>query len=406
MKIYKKPMGISTKFVRKKTSNYTITFILSLLILLTIFVLASLVITKTYVIQASGTIISPDTVYITSNLSGKVNEIFASEGKSVQKDECILTLDDGSLHDKIDVLNKSKEELENTVQSIDLFVQSIRQGNNLLNAKVHSSVYNEKINYYFNMANDTRINIDLQNVVKEKRISKINEINNEIKNNEEWSEEQINSKQNEIQQIEEEIMSIDGNIRTYNSQLNQVASQLIIDAENEKKDIESQLTEIEYSISEEQSSLDALQINTKYDGILHYLLDIKKGASINLGQTIASVTPQNDRYEIECFVEVSDRTKIPDGGKCEIRMIGVNSSKFGTLTGKITTISNDIVNKENQGSIQPFYRVMVSVNQQEYSELKKNGINIQLSMPVLVEFTYDEETYFDWFLELITSINK
>ena len=145
MKIYKKKLGISTKILNKRTPNYVIVFIASLLIVLVIFVLLSLVFTKTHIVKANGTIISPDTVYITSNVSGKVNEIYYAEKDSVQNEDNILSLDDGALHNKIDTLNKNKEELENTLQSIDLFVQSVKQGANLLSPEIHSRVYNEKI---------------------------------------------------------------------------------------------------------------------------------------------------------------------------------------------------------------------------------------------------------------------
>ena len=406
MKIYKKKLGISTKILNKRTPNYVIVFIASLLIVLVIFVLLSLVFTKTHIVKANGTIISPDTVYIASNVSGKVNEIYYAEKDSVQNEDNILSLDDGALHNKIDTLNKNKEELENTLQSIDLFVQSVKQGANLLSPEIHSRVYNEKINYFINLTNETYNNINLQNQIKEKRLSKINEINNEIINDIELNEEQIDAKQIEIQQLEEEILSIEGNIRTYTSQLDQVSSQMLIEAENEKKEVKSKLLEIEYSISQEQNGLDALKITANHNGILHYLIDVKKGTFINSGQTIASITPKNKNYEIECFVDVSDRTKIPKDGFCNIRITGVNSSQFGTLRGKIRSISDDIVNKENQGIIKPYYRVLVTIDKTDLDKLENNGTTVQLSLPVSVEFIYDEETYFVWFIELITSINK
>ncbi|MGQ7366537.1 hypothetical protein ACTGXZ_04975 [Streptococcus suis] len=109
---------------------------------------------------------------------------------------------------------------------------------------------------------------------------------------------------------------------------------------------------------------------------------------------------QSEAY-IEAFVLATDISRVAVGAEADIAITGVNSQKFGTLKGAVTQIDSGTITQETQNGNVSLYKVVVAL---EELTLKKDEeiVVLQKDMPVEARIVYDNETYLDWILELLS----
>ena len=95
-------------------------------------------------------------------------------------------------------------------------------------------------------------------------------------------------------------------------------------------------------------------------GIVNKLNIHTVGGVIKPGETIAEITPTGGRVVIEGRIPDRDRSKIWPGLKAEVRLTAWDYSRYGTLEGKLDTISADSFADERTGQL--YYKVVVAID--------------------------------------------
>lgn len=170
------------------------------------------------------------------------------------------------------------------------------------------------------------------------------------------------------------------------------ASQLSVDKDNaagaiqiaeaEAKEVESQkaeawsryqkeareelvTTQINLAQLEQRQKLEAdrvqrTEVVSPDTGIVNKLNIHTLGGVIKPGETIAEITPTGGRVVIEGRIPDRDRSKIWPGLKAEVRLTAWDYSRYGTLEGKLDTISADSFADERTGQL--YYKVVVGID--------------------------------------------
>ncbi|MBN3869620.1 HlyD family secretion protein [Nostoc sp. JL33] len=174
-----------------------------------------------------------------------------------------------------------------------------------------------------------------------------------------------------------------------------------------QKQLESDTRELQ------QVNIDLSQtvITATADGIVSKLNLRNSGQTVPAGQEIAQIVPSNVPLELKAVVALQDKNKLKQGQTVQMRVSACPYPDYGTLKGKVKTISPDAIapqaNATTTGSTTPtsekiagvdaFYGVTI---QPESLSLGKHNHQcaLQLGMEGKVDIISREETVLQFFL--------
>jgi HlyD family secretion protein len=177
----------------------------------------------------------------------------------------------------------------------------------------------------------------------------------------------------EIAQAELQILQVDQDMRS------EVAKQLSED--------ESKLNELsEHKIAAEDQ-LHKLEIRAPQDGIVYQLSIHTVGGVVGAGEPIMLIVPRNDVLVVEARIEPNDVDRVHAGSEAGLRFTSLGSRTTPEFTGKVETVSPDIVTDQRTGA--GFYVARVSLPAEAMDKL---GAKLMPGMPVEVLIATDKRT--------------
>lgn len=358
------------------------------------------------------------------------------EGKNYLKDSGIEQEYYGKVEYYIQELNSEKQNKNFTNKDIEKkknkLNEKISEKNELSNSlgDLEESInyYNSLVKYYENLSYEI---FDLENEISQLKINESSKEKDISKKESELKAKKIDYRENsEVQKKESEtelkyqetkskIEALDGEIESLkqdleqlerqnsgvSSQSKQIYYQFVNEIGNELKNIEKIDSEIKMSISVLEKKDQNYEILASRSGYIHYINSIKEGMNIQINQTIAEISNlKDDNYYVDSFINVSDISKVKKGQDVDVAIVGVNTYKYGTLKGKITSIENGLFTVQTQEGNNSFYKATIEIEDKKLSK-DDEEIPIILSMPVESRIIYDKETYLDYFLEKLSFKN-
>lgn len=204
-------------------------------------------------------------------------------------------------------------------------------------------------------------------------------------------------------EIEGQKMNIKDMERSYNDPTSPSYNtyvQLISELGTARSNNGKSITELEANLGIAAGQDKAHSILATSDGILHYIVPLKQGMAIQQDQTVAEISEKEKGYYVEAFVGSSDISRVSKGAKVDVAVAGVNIQKYGTLQGKVMQIDFGTISQETKEGHISLYKVIVQLESLTLKH-KSKSIFLQKDMPVEVRIVYDNETYFDWILEML-----
>ncbi|HEM4276956.1 HlyD family secretion protein [Streptococcus suis] len=464
MKLYNKSeLRYSRIFFDKRPPAYAFILIFSTLATLIIAFAVSAYLPKNYIVKARGTSVITGTEYVSALSSGKIVTLHKKEGDSVKAGEVILSLSSGQEGLQTESLTKQLDKLKAKESLFQKYEQSLNEKVNYMANSGEEQEYYGKVEYYLSQLSSENYNDGSQYAKLQEEYTKLNklvaeksqletdlssyqsqlanleaelatlsvqetaETNSDSETNSSSTDsspnsiqlEQLNTKISEVKtKIETitssiqgkgtEIESLQSSIRemerSYNdptSQAYNTYAQLISELGTARAANNKSITELEANLGISTGQDRGLTVSTSSDGTLHYVTPLKQGMSVQQNQTVAEIAGSDREAYIEAFVLATDISRVTVGAEVDIAITGVNSQKFGTLKGAVTQIDSGTITQETQNGNVSFYKVVVALDE---LTLKKDEeiVVLQKDMPVEARIVYDNETYLDWILELLS----
>jgi HlyD family secretion protein len=177
----------------------------------------------------------------------------------------------------------------------------------------------------------------------------------------------------EIAQAQLQILQVDADMKT------DVAKQL--------SDDESKLSEmLEHKIAAEDQ-LQKLEIRAPQDGTVYQLAVHAVGAVVGAGEPIMLIVPRNDVLVVEARIEPNEVDRVHVGSEAGLRFTSLGSRTTPEFTGKVATISPDIVLDQRTGA--GYYVARVSLPPEAMGKL---GDKLVPGMPVEILIATDKRT--------------
>jgi len=119
------------------------------------------------------------------------------------------------------------------------------------------------------------------------------------------------------------------------------------------------------------------------------------GASISSGEEIMRIVPRGKGMIIEAQIATSDVDEVTVGQEARIRLSAYSFRKTPPISGQVTYVSGDSF--YNTPTSSEFFRIKVSLSQEELADLPQ--IQIQPGMPVQVMVSTTEQTIMSYLLD-------
>nr|WP_202054940.1 HlyD family efflux transporter periplasmic adaptor subunit [Streptococcus suis] len=464
MKLYNKSeLRYSRIFFDKRPPAYAFILIFSTLATLIIAFAVSAYLPKNYIVKARGTSVITGTEYVSALSNGKIVTLHKKEGDSVKAGEVILSLSSGQEGLQTESLTKQLDKLKAKESLFQKYEQSLNEKVNYMANSGEEQEYYGKVEYYLSQLSSENYNDGSQYAKLQEEYTKLNKLvaeksqletdlssyqsqlanleaelatlsvqeTAETNSDSETSSSSVDTSSNSIQleqlnaKISEvkikietttssiqgkgtEIESLQSSIRemerSYNdptSQAYNTYAQLISELGTARAANNKSITELEANLGIATGQDRGLTVSASSDGTLHYVTPLKQGMSVQQNQTVAEIAGSDREAYVEAFVLATDISRVTVGAEVDIAITGVNSQKFGTLKGAVTQIDSGTITQETQNGNVSFYKVVVVL---EELTLKKDEeiVVLQKDMPVEARIVYDNETYLDWILELLS----
>lgn len=342
------------------------------------------------VVTAPGTL-NPkgDVVTVQAKNIGTVSRINFAEGDYVEKGQPIIELNSKGIDIEIDKLNSNKKHLQT---QIDLY-------NDVLDdkdiTKYSLSDYSEDEQSFVGaiISSEKTYSSALNSMYLEKESAKLNleQAKTKLKQYEELDlDDQVKSQKLSIKQCENQISQIEVNIsKLINSHKSEILQNV--------SSLETQLADVSVQISQYDTQQSEQEIISPINGYINQLSVKNNGDFVSQAQVVATIVPESESSEMNCYVQNTDIADVNVGDDVEIKLNAYPYSKYGTVKGTIEYISRGAIISEDMGSV---YLIKINV-------LNENdGIQLIPGLAGIVEIKTGTRSIMSYFLEPITESFK
>lgn len=313
---------------------------------------------KTYVVRATGLVTDDTKINVMNSVAGEVKTIEVVEGQEVSEGDVILTLDTFQTDLQIAQLQAMVDLYDTYItntQKLISFVNdySIEDENTQINP--FDSSVDEEVRFYSD--------VELMKVYGQSLASQ------------------------EGGYTEESLQNLKTQFLSQQSVYNYLADYI-----SQHKQYSSQLDMY-------KDSLSSYTVVATQSGIVHLTPGLTVGTVLSNSTLLATISSDDsDNLYFQLAVSASERSKLLVGSDVEIAVSGAMQTEYGTLSGKVAAIDNDITQTEDG---QVYYNVKVIPDNTVLTDKGSNEINLQLGMLGECRIKYDETTWFNWVIEQI-----
>jgi hemolysin D len=140
-----------------------------------------------------------------------------------------------------------------------------------------------------------------------------------------------------------------------------------------------------------------LILTSPIEGEVQQLAVFGSGAVATAGQTLLAVVPKQVPTEIQIQIENRDIGFVKSGQAVQIKFDAFNYTRYGTLTGKITSISSDAV-ADDKGNLRYISRISLAQN---HLDIDGKKVQIEPGMAVTAEIKTGSRRVISYFLSPI-----
>ena len=163
---------------------------------------------------------------------------------------------------------------------------------------------------------------------------------------------------------------------------------------------ETQLLKLEESLPILEDRLNRSTVKASIEGVVNRLLVNTTGGVVQPGEALLEIVPVDDELLIEVEISPRDIAYVFPGQRAIIKLTAFDFAKFGSLTGTVTNVGADSIQKED-GSV--WYICQIAVTGDGFTSLGKN-IEFFPGMVAQVDIVSGEKTVLNYLLQPVTKI--
>ncbi len=170
-------------------------------------------------------------------------------------------------------------------------------------------------------------------------------------------------------QMEVEVDSLRNTIKEKEHEEQSVISSRNSFVEDWRKNISEEMVKVRRELSDTQKSLQKQKQLTSYvylrspcEAVVHEIAAFSEGSAVREAEALVTLVPLSAGIELEAEIAPKDIGKIGKGDSVRIKLNSFPFQKHGTLDGKLEDISEDTLQRQEQGGTKTYYRARISVS--------------------------------------------
>ena len=186
-------------------------------------------------------------------------------------------------------------------------------------------------------------------------------------------------------------------------------SRMILEAEQKIQQFKLEITQIETKIAETQNLLASAQtklqeksLKSPTDGVVLSLNVKNSGKVFNPGETIAEIAPDDSPLILSAVMPNQESGFIEIGMPVQVKLDAYSYQDFGTIPGKVISISSDAKSDEKLGLV---YRVEIEL-EQDHIVKDRQSIRFKPGQTATADIIIRSRRIVDLFLDPIKKIQK
>ena len=326
----------SREMLEAKEPNFIVIFIYLLLI---IFIAAFLWMWFGEIditVKATGILRPGLKVSIIRNINcGEIKEITYNEGENVKKGDQLFKIDSTLYLLKQEQFFTEKDDLNEEIELLKLLEQSIKQSKNLF-SKEQIEYYNRYLIYKYQYE---QLKLDYNQAknryLREKKLSSSSTTKSRL--------EELKSAY-QFSALKKE----------------KYTSETMVNLKKELKNKRDKLSQVEAELKDTKNRINLNTVTAPITGTIQILQEFNKRDYMPAGIEVLRIIPKNGNdYKMEIMVQNKDISQLKLGQKIRYRFSALPYKEYGTLTGEILKISEDVVMDQVEAKLA--YRVEASI---------------------------------------------
>jgi len=174
------------------------------------------------------------------------------------------------------------------------------------------------------------------------------------------------------------------------------------DASAELNKAEEDLNSQEQALRDRTELLDHTDIVAPVAGIVKNIKVTTLGGVVRQGDEILQILPTNDDLIVEAKVKPSDMASLRVGMPAKVKLDAYDYSIFGAMKGKVSYVSADSLTEETKMGPSVFYRVKVSIFEQDYKHSDSDEFEVRPGMTASVDIKTGTRSVLSFIFKPIT----
>ena len=356
-------------------------------------------------VTASGkiTTIVPN-IEVQSNFKSVVREVLVQKGQRVEEGESLVIFDDvlqkadkRKLNYQLDVINSKLDRLKKQAQ--------LRSGEDVPNPtnKRQNTIFRDKKEQYLAKSASLKKQIsstkdDLAFVTDQLKIQKkLEESKQSLFELDLVSESQVLSERNKTLSLEKEYTKTSNKLSELKSNNEEYMSKWFGGINDELVALEDQKMSLQEDLNKLERQQTDVIVKAPTAGMVLSVHSLYPGSVINPGNAVITLVPTGVELLTIFDVDPSDISKLLPDTSVKIQLSALPAQKHGELTGKISYISADTVNKDIDGKDGNFYRARAIIVENGLKDTPP-GFNLMPGMKVSGKIRVGKRRLITYFL--------
>lgn len=214
-----------------------------------------------------------------------------------------------------------------------------------------------------------------------------------------WEEvkDQITLAENELEIQKIKVAQAKNRLEEANKNLENLKNQRDTTILNLVVERNQKIAELEAELTKAQKSVKFQSLTSPVVGVVHGLASNTVGGVVTPAQPIMTIVPVGTPLVVEALLPNKDIGFVTENQEVAIKFDAFPFQKYGTIKGKVTSISPDAFEDEKMGSV---YRIKIELDKKTI-DVSGKEVNISPGMTVTAEIKTGKRRIIEFFLEPI-----
>lgn len=215
------------------------------------------------------------------------------------------------------------------------------------------------------------------------------------------SEENVSRVHKELNQVLNQMQQTKQAIAESENKLTELGTRLRNEALTEMGNVTGEIAQVKESITKLQDRVNRLEIRAPVSGIVKGLKTNTLSGVTQPGEEIMQIVPEN-AMEIEAQINPKDVGNTQNGQDVTIKISAYDYSRFGSIEGKLKSVSASTFLDENK---KPYYKAYITMNQL-YVGKNPNANRIAVGMTVQADIHTGQKTLLQYLIRPVYNAVK